>query len=41
LLIGAILWLIPGFAVECIRPGGDLRRAFRELRRIRAHSKRS
>jgi hypothetical protein len=41
LLIGASLWLIPGFVVECIRPGGDLRRAFRELRRIRAHGKRS
>jgi hypothetical protein len=39
LLIGATLWLIPGFVVECIRPGGDLRRAFRELRRITDHSK--
>ena len=35
LLIGAALWLIPGFVVECIRPGGDLRRAFRELDSLR------
>jgi hypothetical protein len=40
LLIGATLWLIPGSIVECIRPGGDLRRAWRELRRITDHSKR-
>ena len=40
LLIGAALWLIPGTVVECIRPGGDLRRAWRELRRITDHSKR-
>ncbi|MDQ3829182.1 MAG: hypothetical protein M3361_07695 [Candidatus Tectomicrobia bacterium] len=39
LLIGASLWLIAGFVVECIRPGGDLRRAFRELRRVTAHAK--
>jgi hypothetical protein len=39
-LIGAALWLIPGTVVECIRPGGDLRRAWRELRRITEHSKR-
>ena len=31
LLVGAVLWLIPGSIVECIRPGGDLRRAWREL----------
>jgi hypothetical protein len=41
LLIGATLWLTPGFAVESIRPGGDLRRAWRELRRITDHGKRS
>jgi len=41
LLIGASLWLIPGAVVECIRPGGDLRRAWRELGRITDHSKRS
>ena len=41
LLVGATLWLIPGSVVECIRPGGDLRRAFRELRRITNHGKRS
>jgi hypothetical protein len=41
LLIGAALWLIPGFVVECIRPGGDLRRAWRELRRITDPGKRS
>ena len=35
LLIGATLWLIPGSVVECIRPGGDLRRAFRELGSLR------
>jgi hypothetical protein len=40
LLIGAALWLIPGSVVECIRPGGDLCRAWRELRRITNHSKR-
>jgi hypothetical protein len=34
LLIGAGLLLIPGTIVEAIRPGGDLRRAWRELRRI-------
>jgi hypothetical protein len=34
LLIGASLWLVPGSVVEAIRPGGDLRRAWRELRRI-------
>lgn len=34
LLVGASLWFVPGFVVESIRPGGDLRRAFRELRRI-------
>jgi hypothetical protein len=39
LLIGVTLRLIPGSVVECIRPGGDLRRAFRELRRITDHSK--
>ncbi len=39
LLIGATLWLIPGSVVEFIRPGGDLRRAWRELRRITDHSK--
>ena len=39
LLIGATLWLVPGSVVECIRPGGDLRRAWRELRRITDHSK--
>ena len=41
LLIGATLWLIPGSVVECIRPGGDLRRAWRELHWITDHSKRS
>jgi hypothetical protein len=41
LLIGASLWLIPGSVVEAIRPGGDLRRAFRELRRITNHGERS
>ena len=41
LLIGAALWLIPGSVVECIRPGGDVRRAWRELRRIKSHGKRS
>ena len=41
LLIGAGLWLTPGFVVECIRPGGDLRRAWRELRQITDHHKRS
>jgi hypothetical protein len=35
LLIGAALWLIPGTVVECIRPGGDLRRAWRELNSFR------
>ena len=40
LLIGAALWLIPGTVVECIRPGGDLRRAWRELRLITKHNKR-
>jgi len=39
LLIGAALWLVPGSVVECIRLGGDLRRAWRELRRITDHSK--
>jgi hypothetical protein len=41
LLIGTVLWLTPGFVVECIRPGGDLRRAWRELRRITDRGKRS
>ncbi len=41
LLIGTTLWLVPGSVVEAIRPGGDLRRAWRELRRIMDHSKRS
>lgn len=41
LLIDATLWLIPGSVVECIRPGGDLRRAWRELRWITDDSKRS
>jgi hypothetical protein len=40
LLIGATLWLVPGSVVECIRAGGDLRRAWRELSRITDHSKR-
>jgi hypothetical protein len=40
LLIGAALWLIPGSVVEYIRPGGDLRRAWRELRWITGRSKR-
>jgi hypothetical protein len=39
LLIGAALWLVPGSVVECIRSGGDLRRAWRELRRITDRSK--
>jgi hypothetical protein len=37
LLIGATLWLIPGSVAECIRPGGDLRRAWHELRLITNH----
>jgi hypothetical protein len=41
LLIGASLWLIPGSVVECILPGGDLRRAWRELRRITKPNRRS
>lgn len=41
LLIGATLWFIPGSVVECIRPGGDLYRAWRELRQITDRSKRS
>ena len=41
LLIGAALWLTPGFVVESIRPGGDLHRALRELRRITDRGKRS
>ena len=40
LLIGATLWLIPGSIVESIRSGGDLRRAWRELRRIKNHGNR-
>jgi hypothetical protein len=40
LLIGAGLWLTPAFVVELLRPGGDLRRAFRELRQITDHDKR-
>jgi len=41
LLIATTLWFIPGSVVECIRPGGDLRRAWGELRRITDQSKRS
>jgi hypothetical protein len=33
LLIGASIWFTPMVVVEAIRPGGDLRRAWRELRR--------
>jgi hypothetical protein len=33
LLIGATLWCIPMLIVEALRPGGDLYRAWRELRR--------
>jgi hypothetical protein len=40
LLIGAGLFLVPGTVVEAIRPGGDLRRALRELRRITDHAER-
>ena len=39
LLIGAALWFVLGSVAECIRPSGDLRRAWRELRRITDHSK--
>ena len=41
MLIGASLWLVPGTVVEAIRPGGDLRRAWWELRRITDHAERS
>jgi hypothetical protein len=41
LLVGASLWLVPGTVVEAIRPGGDLRRAWRELRRIAGRAERS
>lgn len=33
LLVGAVLWFIPMLIVEIIRPGGDLYRVWRELRR--------
>jgi hypothetical protein len=41
LQIGAVLWFIPGSVVEAIRPGGDLRRAWRELRRIADRAERA
>jgi hypothetical protein len=34
LLIGACLWFLPMIIVESLRPGGDLHRAWRELRRL-------
>jgi hypothetical protein len=37
LLIGASLWFTPMLIVEVIRQGGDLQRAWRELRRIANH----
>lgn len=37
LLIGAGLWFTPMLIVEAIRQGGDLQRAWRELRRIANH----
>ena len=38
LLIGASLWFTPMLVVEALRPGGDLRRALRELTRLMEHS---
>ena len=40
LLIGASLWFTPMLIVEAIRQGGDLQRAWRELRRIASHTDR-
>ncbi len=34
LLIGGCIWFTPMLVVEAIRPGGDVYRAWRELRRI-------
>lgn len=39
--VGANLWSVPLLLSESLRAGGDLRRAWRELRQITDHSKRS
>jgi hypothetical protein len=41
LFVGANLWSVPLLLSESLRTGGDLRRAWRELRQITDHSKRS